>query len=252
MKTVINRKLVKRNRRIATTLFLGTLAVLAGGFIFVNISLFTGETPPPYVFILQVAVLPVAFILTIISVRMTNLWARRPYPDQAIEDSAKGLSKKSVLYHYYHLPARHVLIAPQGVFAIVTRWHDGRFSVEDNKWTTHKNAISKFFSFVRMDGVGNPTLDAERAANHLRELLEPIAPDTEVHPLVIFVDPRVEIDIDGESDIPILYADEKQKPNLTSYMRELNKQLKQAGQDQKSSLPLTDEQIEAFEAATVK
>lgn len=250
MKSVVNRKLANRNRRLAGWMFLLTLAALIGGFIFVNMSLFTQEVPSSILLLLQILVLPLVFILTIISVRLTNNWARRPYPEDAIEGGAKGLSNKSIIYHYYHNPARHVLITPQGVFAIVTRWHDGRFSVEKDRWRTHRSGIARFFSFLRMDGIANPTREAERAATHVRKLLKSIAPDVEVQPLIIFVDPRAEVDV-KESDIPILYADEKQKPNLTSYLREVNREQKEAGQ-QHSSLPLTQDQIEAFEAATIK
>ncbi len=77
--------------------------------------------------LVQTAILPIAFITTIVSVRMTNLWVRQPRPEVVIREGLKGLSNKSVLYSYYHFPARHVLICPQGVFAMVTRFQDGRY-----------------------------------------------------------------------------------------------------------------------------
>ena len=125
MRVVINTKLAERLRQIATYLFLGTMVVLVGGFIFVNYSLFTGNLPGPLIVLLQLLLIPVAFILTIVSVRLTNTWARRPYPEDVLKEALKGVSKKSIIYHYYHFPAAHVLIAPQGVFAITTRWHNG-------------------------------------------------------------------------------------------------------------------------------
>ena len=230
MRVVTNKKRVKRNRRTATYLFIATMVILVGSFIFVNVSLFTGQQPNMLMFLLQALSLPVAFVMTLLSIRMTNQWARRPFPEETLEENMKGISKRSVLYNYYHDPARHVLIAPQGVFAIVTRWHEDHFSVEGDEWTTHKSAISKLFSSMRMDGVGNPTRDAEKAADHLRELLSDIAPDVDVKPLVVFTSPNVELDI-TEPDVPVLYADDKQEPNLTDYM--------------------TEEQINQFEEQTV-
>ncbi|MGB1288493.1 MAG: hypothetical protein ACPG7F_18305, partial [Aggregatilineales bacterium] len=139
MRVVTNRKLVKRNRQLATYLFLGTFVALVGGFIFINISFFNEDiaADDASLLLLQSLILPVAFILTLFSVRMTNLWARQPYPEKAIEEGLKGLSKKSILYNYYHIPARHVLICPQGVFAIVTRWHNGSYTAEGTKWKSH-------------------------------------------------------------------------------------------------------------------
>ena len=247
MRVVTNNKLAKRNRQMATYLFLGTFVVLGGGFLFINISLFTQDVPDdPSILLLQSLILPIAFVLTIVSVRMTNLWARQPYPDKAIEDGLKGLSKKSILYNYYHFPARHVLICPQGVFTITTRWHNGRYTVEGSKWKNHQGIIAKWFSFFRMDGIRNPTVDAVQAANKLEKTMKSIAPDVDIQPLVVMIDPKADVTI-KEPAIPVLYADPKSKPNLKDFMRRVNRE----SDDKSGDLPLTDEQIEAFEAATL-
>ncbi|MGB7341485.1 MAG: nuclease-related domain-containing protein [Phototrophicaceae bacterium] len=251
MRIVTNHKLVKRNRQIATWLFLGTLAILVGGFILINYSFFTGNTPADWILLAQVVALPIVFVLTVYSVRMTNLWAREPYPHDAIEAGLKGLSKRSIMYNYYHLPARHILIAPQGVFAIATRWHDGKFTVEGDKWQSQKGTMSRFFSAMRMDGVGTPVAEAQKAAEHVQSLLADIAPDIEVKPLVVFVNDDIELDIQEDPSIDVLYTNEKKTPNLSEFMREINRQIKSDPQ-QKAVLPLTDEQIEAFEKATLK
>lgn len=249
MRVVTNKKLARRNRQITNYLFFGTFGALILGFIFINTSLFTGDTPDPLTVILQTAILPVAFILTIVSVRMTNLWARSPRPENAIEDGLKGLSNKSVLYSYYHFPARHVLICPQGVFAIITRWHDQEFTIAEGKFKSHRNPISKFFSALRFDGVGKPFREAKYAQERVQEALQSIAPDVEVQPLIVFVDPSATLHIKDNS-IPILYADTKTKPNLKDYMRDIKRQMSDA--KNASLMPLTDEQIEAFEEATIK
>lgn len=254
MRVVTNKKLARRNKQLTNYLFFGTFAMLILGFIFINSSLFTGETPDNLTIILQAAILPVAFILTIVSVRMTNLWARMPRPETAIEDGLKGLSNKSVLYNYYHFPARHVLICPQGVYAIITRWHDQEFTVENGKFKSHKNVISRFFSLMRFDGIGKPIDEAKFAQERVQKTLASIAPDVEVKPLIVFVDPTATLHINGNPDVPILYADTKTKPNLKDYMRDVKRQLAESDPSSKnsSSMPLTDEQIEAFEQATIK
>jgi hypothetical protein len=248
MKVVINERLAKRNRQIATNLFLVTFLALIAGFVFVNLSLFTGQAvDDPLLLLVQTMILPVAFILTLISVRMTNLWARRPYPEDAIAEGLKGLSNKSVIYHYYHIPARHVLICPQGVFTITTRWHNGSFTVNADRWRTNASMISRFFSSMRLDGIGNPTWDAQRDAARIQKMLETIAPDVPVQPLILFVDQKATVQIEN-SALPILYAGEKQSPNLKEYLRDLNRDAK----SKKATLPLTDDQIEQFEVQTFK
>lgn len=248
MKVVMNDRLAKRNRQIATNLFLVTFLALIAGFVFVNLSLFTGQAvDDPLLLFAQTLILPIAFILTLISVRMTNLWARRPYPEDAIAEGLKGLSNKSMIYHYYHLPARHVLICPQGVFTITTRWHGGSFTVNGDRWRTNASAISRLFSSMRLDGIGNPTWDAQRDSAHIRKILANIAPDVPVQPLILFVDPKATVQIEN-SAIPILYAGEKQSPNLKEYLRDLNRDAK----NKKAALPLTEAQIEQFEMQTFR
>lgn len=247
MRVETNVKLASRNRSIANYLFLATLVVLIGGFFFINSSIFASETVDPTLLILQVLVLPVTFIMTLLSIRMTNLWARPPRPENVLPEALKGISKKSVLYNYYHLPVRHLLICPQGVFAIVTRWHDGTFDVENDEFHARINPISRFLSALRMDGVGNPIADAQKAAAHAQKLIQPFAPDVQVKPLVVFVNPRVELNV-ASSSVPVLYADGKRKPSLKDYTRDL---YASTPESRRSLMPLTEEQIAAFEKATM-
>ncbi len=253
MRIITNKKLARRNRKITNYLFFGTFGALILGFIAINASLFTDEVPTTLSLIAQSAVLPIAFILTIVSVRMTNLWARLPRPENAIEDGLKGMSNKSVLYNYYHFPVRHVLICPQGVFAIVTRWHDQSFVYRDGRFRSQRNIISKLFSAIRFDGVGKPVRDAEFARDHIQRELAEIAPDVPVQPLVVFVDPSAEIDFEDQPGIPVLFADTKKSPNLKDYMRDTKRKLAAEASDAKNAslMPLSDEQIAAFEGATV-
>lgn len=253
MRIVTNKKLARRNRKITNYLFFGTFGALILGFIVINASLFTNETPDMLTLVAQSAVLPVAFVLTIVSVRMTNLWARVPRPEKAIEDGLKGLSNKSVLYNYYHFPVRHVLICPQGVYAIVTRWHDQQFLLRDGKFRSKRSLISKAFSAIRFDGIGKPFRDAEIAREHIQNAISEVAPDIAVQSLIVFVDPSAEVEFESTPEIPVLYADPKRGPNLKEFMRDAKRQLSEAAGDAKNAslMPLSDEQIEAFEAATI-
>jgi nuclease-like protein len=247
MRVETNDRLVQRNKRIAQYLFFFSFGVLILGLVVINQPLFSGSaatTSPqnsPLTVILPSLVLPIAFITTMVSVRMTNLWVRPPRPEEVIREGLKGVSSKSVLYNYYHFPARHVLISPQGIFAIITRFQDGKYKVVGDKWTTQSSAIRAVTSIFRMDGIGNPTADALRAAEHLKKALQPIAPDIEVQPLIVFVDPRATIVIEDPA-VPVLRPDAKQDPSLKDY---LFKKVERKG------TMLTPEQIRAFEEATL-
>lgn len=242
MRVVTNTKLARRNRQIAQYLFFATFGILIIGLVVINQQASTMTTDNVMlVTLLQTAILPIAFITTIISVRMTNLWVRTPRPEEVIPEGLKGIGNKSVLYNYYHFPARHVLIAPQGVFAIITRFQDGRFTVEGDRWATQKSAISRILSIFRFDGIGNPTADALKAAEHVRKQLAPIAPGVEVKPLIIFTSPRAELTVIN-STIPVVYPVGKKTLPVKEALRESSKD---------NRMPLTLEQIEAFEQATL-
>lgn len=250
MRVETNAKLIERCRKLAQYLFFGSFGVLVIWLITSTQQMTSLETQNIFMaVILPSILLPAAFATSILSVRFTNLWVRQPRPEEVIRANLKGLSNKSVLYNYYHIPARHVLITPQGVYAIITRFQDGHYSVKADKWQSHKNALSQIASLFRFDGIGNPTEDAKRAAAHLEALLKPIAPDTPVQPLIVFVDTKVQVDID-QSSIPVLFTDAKNSPTLKDFMRD---EIQRKSKDMRDAkLSLSQEQIQAFEAATLK
>lgn len=240
MRVETNERLIQRNRRIAQYLFFFSFGALIAAFI-ANFNFDPRSDTTPLVALVPLLLLPVGLVATLASVRMTNLWIREPRPERVVREGLKGLSNKSVLYNYYHFPARHVLISPQGVFAIVTRFQDGAHRVQGNRWITEGGALNTFMRTFRRDGIGNPTRDALAAAAHVQQVLAPIAPDVEVQPLIVFTDPRVQLSVE-DPVVPVLYANSKQKPNLTEFMRTYPKERYQT---------LTPAQIQAFETATL-
>ncbi len=242
MRVETNERLARRNRQIAQYLFFATFGILILGLVFLNTQASAvAEGNALLVTLAQTAVLPIAFITTIASVRMTNLWVRQPRPEVVIRDGLKGLSNKSVLYNYYHFPARHVLICPQGVFAIITKFQEGVFHVDGNHWQTRKSVISRLAGLFRFDGIGDPTAEAIRAADHIEKLLESIAPDVEVQPVIVFVDPKAEV-IAVNPTVPVVYPMGKRPPTLRDLIRDVGKE---------NRTTLTPEQIAQFDELTL-
>jgi len=221
MRIETNNELVKRNRRTANILFFFSMGILIAGFLVANLQLTAKDGITLFISVVAPwIVLPLGFISTLISVRMTNLWVRQPRPEKAIPAGLKGLSKRSVLYSYYHFPARHVLVAPQGVFAIVTRYQDGIYKVDGDKWQSPGGPFAAIGRFFRRDAIGNPTEDANKAAAYVKGLLEKTLPNVEVQPMIIFVDPKARLEINNPT-MPVLYSDENKEPNLRDFMRQL-------------------------------
>ena len=253
MRIETNEDIIKRNRRMATFFFFFSLFVLGFGFLAANgafLNTLDEETGQRLYVILMPIVLIVGMISTLVSVRLTNNWVRQPRPEDALRVGMKGISNKSVLYNYLHMPTKHVLITPQGMFAIITRYQDGKFTVDNDEWQTRRNPLSRILSIFRMDGVDNPTEEANLAADYVQGIVDEIGVDVEVLPLIVFVDPRAELEI-GKISVPVVYAMDKAtvgkeevrlKPNLKEYLKGFKKE---------DYHTLTEEEIEKFEEVTL-
>lgn len=237
MRIVTNQELVRKNRRTATWLFFISMAILIFGFFVANgqiLGIIPEESVPVVYTIATPFILLIGFMTTLTSVRMTNLWVRVPRPEVVIPEGLKGIPNrnKNALYNYHHFPARHVLVTPQGIFSMVTRFQDGRFSVKGDKWKAHKGPIGTIFTFLRLDGIGNPTRDAEIARQYVQYLTEDYDAEIPIYPIIVFVDPRAKLEIEDPT-IPVVYADSKKSPNLKeliqSYGNESIEQFKGQG-----------------------
>jgi hypothetical protein len=244
MRVETNQSLIQRNRRLAQIMFFVSLGLLSLGFIVTNSRLLFPSLSVDALliveFVLPILVLPLAFLSTLFSVRLTNLWVRLPRPDAVIPENLKGLGSGSVLYNYYHFPARHVLICPNGVFALVTRFQRGSYTVEGDKWRSQRGIFDSIFGFFRMDRLGNPSRDAEDAADAVQALIDQVAPESKitVKPVVVFVDPRVQLTVNNPT-ISVVHAQTNLKPSLKDYVK-----------SQPKTQMLTPAQIRAFEQAS--
>ena len=245
MRVETNDRVIKRNRQIAQYSFFVSMGVWLTSMLVTFPGILGDRADTTPFNILEVALtfaLPFALVLALFAIHMTNLWIREPRPEQAIREGLKGVSKKSVLYHYYHSPAKHVLIAPQGIYVLIVRWQQGQITVTGERWQQKRSLVARIGGVFRLDNVGDPVGESQRAINYLKRVLEPIAPDVEVDAIVVLTDPRAELE-EEDSPLPIVYADEKKKPSLKTYLRN--------HPDKNNDFPLTPEQITAFEEATL-
>ncbi|MCY4010151.1 MAG: nuclease-related domain-containing protein [Anaerolineaceae bacterium] len=238
MRVITNSQLVTRNRRLATYLFIFALGflilsfVLTGNFIQPEDERIASLLP-----IVSFIVLPLALVSALISSKMTNQWLRRPRPEEEIPANLKGFSERSALFSYYHFPARHVLVCPQGIFAIITRYQEGYYRVSGNSWGSRRSILGRILGFFRMDGIGNPTEDARRAAQQLQRSVDRLVADVPVQPLIVFISERARLEIEKPA-VPVLRAQSKLEPSLSTYLRDVRKQLTAGKED--LLLPATD------------
>lgn len=247
MRIEINERLVRRNRSVAQYAFIISMGIWLFG-LFVTMRPLLGDRFASDDFawldILPTFVLPIGLIIALFAVRMTNLWVREPRPENVIRNGLKGVSKKSILYHYYHSSAKHVLIVPQGIFVLITLYQTGRISINGRKWKQERSLVERLLGLFRMDGLGYPHDQAVFAVESVQKLLKPIAPSCEITPLVVFLNPQVQLE-EQENSLMIVFADENHPNSLKNYLRSLPTA-------KNGNLPLTIEQIEQFHQHTLK
>jgi hypothetical protein len=212
MRVVINEAHIKRYQTFSHVLFMVSLVGMVGGFIYTMTSKSTNSNS------LSCLLLPGLLFMTLLSVRMANMWIREPRPQNVLGEALKGLGKRYSLFHYL-LPARHVLIGPEGVFTITIIWQERVYRVKGKRWSTVGGMMTGLASFMRQDSVGNPFRDALFDAQSVQRVLNKIAPDSgvKVQPLIVLISPKVAAEIE-DPIIPVLYADPKKKPSLRQYL----------------------------------
>ncbi len=247
MRVEINERLVRRNRSFAQYAFVISMGIWLFG-LFVTMRPLLGDRFASdnlaWLDVLPTFVLPIGLIVALYAVRMTNTWVREPRPEHVIRNGLKGISTKSVLYHYYHLPCKHLLISPQGIFVLVTLYQSGRIHINGRKWKQVRGFMGRFLGLMRMDGLGFPYDQAVFAMESVQKALKPIAPNCEIKPIVVFLSTQVELD-EQNNALPIVFADEHHPKSLKNYLRSFPTA-------KNGNLPLTVEQIAQLDDQILK
>jgi hypothetical protein len=201
-----------KGRQRASALMVGLGLLLIGGFWFVN--LFGSSSLVP----VSLAAIVIGFVLFYGGLQQRARWGRKPGNDQVLDAALARLNDRYTLIHYADFPGKradHVLITPGKLLVLTTRELTGRVRVHGRAWR-RPNAF--IFGFMRLAGpqLGNPTVDNERQVESLRKLLDEEHLPGEIEGAIVFVDPRVNLDID-EPTTPVLRPEE-----LYDFVREVS------------------------------
>jgi hypothetical protein len=214
MRVVTNDKIINRNKMIAQSLFFVSMGLLVLSFFGSN-RLSSDEN---LALVTQCGAIPLLFGLVIASVRMTNSWVRQPYPWEQIQAGLKGIGSETVLYNFL-LPAPHVLIGSNGIYALTTRFQEKPQKVKDDHWDN----LMGLLTLMRQEQIGNPTKEARLKAAKTEAYLQALLGDEGiiVYPVVVFVHPNANVTIEGELSVPVVYAaPDKKKLSLKNLIRD--------------------------------
>ena len=182
MRQYIDSAKVKRNARLARVLSFGGLAVMGLGLLI--------SFRPQYRIDLVLGLFLVGILASQVGLPMRNRWDRRPRIDEILDGALKGLDQRFAIFHY-SLGARHVLICPGGVFAVIPRVEDGVIKYSDGSWirTTTKSGLFRRAGTRRIRGIEREVAaEVDRASSQLNL---PFA----VRPLIVFLHAGAEMEV---------------------------------------------------------
>jgi len=195
MRSITNQQKVTRGARLGKILVFGSLGFLVAGLV-----LALRMTELYYLWI-SLGCLALALVGTTIGFAFMNRWVREPRADQALATGLKGFDEHYRLYNYT-LPAPHVLLSPGGLFVLTPMGQDGAIRYEDGRF--HRRfSVGRLFRFLSDEGLGRPFAEGDRQVSSLKQLLEHSGiEDVEVQNLIVFYNPRVQLQVLGSSDAP--------------------------------------------------
>lgn len=207
LRVVTNRRLVRNRARFGRLATLGGFAALIGGLAYSTFSI--GAQDSQAILFSYVALIA-GYVL--ISVGKTS-WLRfsiHPRPDEALAINLKTLDVRTLLFNYVSaLPVDHLLATAGGLVVVETRPFVGDIVVRGDRWS-RRRGIWGWLQFLSEGALGNPTKDALRGVDQMRQWLTQrlgpeIAATIPIHPMVLFTHPRVALTIE-EPTIPVAHV----------------------------------------------
>jgi hypothetical protein len=211
MQQYIDSAKVKRNARFARILSFGGLAIMGLGLLI--------SFRPPYRIDIVLGLFLVGILASQVGLPMRNRWDRRPRIDEILDGALKGLDQRFAIFHY-SLGARHVLIGPGGVFAVIPRVENGLIRYSDSHWTrtTNKSGLLRRAGTRSIRGLEREiAAEVDRASSRLNL---PFA----VRPFIVFLHAGAEMDV-------------RESPELATHLKKLKTSLRKLPKAQTLSEP---------------
>ncbi len=217
MKIVTNLKIIRRNKRIGQITTIGSLGILAIGFI---ISLQTNITSTQYLY--SLVALIAGFILSQVGIYFGNRWGRSPRPDEILAAGLKGLEDKYTLYSYMTV-VPHLLVGPAGIWILSTYTQQGLITYDAEKKKWHQRGGNFLMKVFGQESLGRPDQDTYSLSQDFQKFLTkevdiPNLPAAQVA-MVFLNDPKKVSIVAPDSPIPIMNIEK-----LKDFIRKMAKE----------------------------
>ena len=181
MKSIINHKLLERNKKISMALFIASLAVLGLGAYLA----WPGQADLNRTIYSWIALM-IGFILTRFSVFYMSRYGQSPRYDEVLGDALSKL-RSEYTYFVYSSPLPMLLMGPCRLWLPVLVTSSGTISYEDGKWK--HTGVSAFRRFMGQEALIDPEKDVEAASLELEKQFAsqgiPLEQQPEIQPVVV-------------------------------------------------------------------
>jgi hypothetical protein len=206
MQITTNEPYVRRRGLIGT---LGTIL----GFAVLGVGMFVSLRQPAQAEVTWVSFVPwftlgAGIILLNVGKFYAMRYGTRPRVDVAIGQALKGLDNRNHLYNFVPtLPVEHLLLTPTGLVVLETRPFFGDVIHEGDRWSRPMNFGSIVQRFTE-GGLGNPTREAKRDVEAVRNLLrervgDDVADTISISPIIVMINPRVKLKVE-DPEVPVV------------------------------------------------
>lgn len=204
MQQFSNSRLIHRNGRVGRILMFSGLGItiVAAALVFWD---------PNLVMLALIAML-IGGLFSQIGTALFNRFGREPRMDQVLDASLKGLDDRYATFHYL-LGSDHVLVAPEGIFALIPRWEKGEVRYQDGSWY-HTKPRGRFSLWNRERVLRGFEKEAARELKALDKSLERNLGDANelnTNAIVVFIAGDTVLDVDSA---PVLAIHRKKLKDL--------------------------------------
>ena len=218
MNIIRNDKLIRRNARIASFSTILSIAILLGGTLYFFRFQSTGI--PLFVALL------LGILLSQIGMYYTNRFARKPRPDELLDQALKGLDNKFTLYHY-RTPVSHLLVGPSGVWIFEPKYQSGTINYSNGRW--RQKGGNLYLKIFAQESLGRPDLEVLGDLDRMQKFFQKNLPDDtvpELNSALVFLNPEAIIDI----------PEEESPPAETVYTHKLKELIRKSGKSKTLSI----------------
>lgn len=204
MKTIINQKLINRNKKLSMVLFFASMGVL----IFGAYLAWPGQADVSRTLYSWMALM-IGFILTRVSIYFTSRFGQTPRYDEVIGRTIDKL-RSEYTYFVYSTPVPMLLLGPCRLWLPILITSSGTISYVDGKWK--HTGIGFLKRFMGQEAIADPKKDAEDAIMQIKKQFGlqgiPLEEQPQIQPIVVIILKNTSIGEIKDAPYPVVLIDD--------------------------------------------